>query len=65
MRKVCGMGEMLGQVPDRATLVARACEQTGLSDFGDTWFFANIDALIPALNGEARLSEAGVGSAAD
>jgi LPS sulfotransferase NodH len=57
------MGEKFQQVPDRATLVARACADTGLSDFGDTWFFANIDALIPALNSEARLSEAGVGSA--
>lgn len=57
------MGEMVKQVPDRATLVARACADAGLSDFGDTWFFANIDALIPALNSEARLSEAGVGSA--
>lgn len=57
------MGETFQQVPDRATLVARACADAGLSDFGDTWFFANIDALIPALNSEARLSEAGVGSA--
>lgn len=64
MRKVYELGEVAGQVPNRATLVARACEQTRLSDFGDTWFFANIDALIPALNNEARLSEAGVGSAA-
>jgi LPS sulfotransferase NodH len=53
----------IGQVPDRDALVARARDQAGLSDFGDTWFFANIDALIPALNGEARLSEAGVASA--
>uniref|UniRef100_UPI004035B306 sulfotransferase family protein n=1 Tax=Sphingopyxis sp. TaxID=1908224 RepID=UPI004035B306 len=50
-------------MPNRDVLVARACEQAGLSDFGDTWFFANIDALIPALNTEARLSEAGVASA--
>lgn len=57
------MKEAIGQVPNRDVLVARACEQTGLSDFGDTWFFANIDALIPALNAEARLSEAGVASA--
>lgn len=57
------MGDMTRQVSDRATLVARACADTGLSDFGDTWFFANIDALIPVLNDEARLSEAGVGSA--
>lgn len=57
------MGETVEQVPARAELVARACAQTGLSDFGDTWFFANIDALIPSLNDEARLSEAGVASA--
>ncbi|WP_235534186.1 sulfotransferase family protein [Sphingopyxis sp. Root154] len=57
------MKEAISQVPNRDVLVARACEQTGLSDFGNTWFFANIDALIPALNTEARLSEAGVTSA--
>lgn len=57
------MKEVIGHVPNRDELVARACEQAGLSDFGDTWFFANIDALIPALNTEARLSEAGVVSA--
>ncbi|RJF93137.1 sulfotransferase family protein [Sphingomonas cavernae] len=53
----------VGRVPDRDVLVERARAETGLSDFGDTWFFANIDALIPALNTEARLSEAGVHSA--
>lgn len=53
----------VGRVPDRDVLVERARTETGLSDFGDTWFFANIDALIPALNTEARLSEAGVHSA--
>lgn len=57
------MKEAIGHVPNRDVLVARACEQTELSDFGNTWFFANIDALIPALNTEARLSEAGVASA--
>lgn len=57
------MKEAIGHVPNRDVLAARACEQTGLSDFGNTWFFANIDALIPALNTEARLSEAGVASA--
>ncbi len=41
-------------------LKAQATTQTGLSDFGETWFFDNIKALIPALNNEARLSEAGV-----
>ncbi|MGV3480865.1 MAG: sulfotransferase family protein [Sphingobium sp.] len=51
------------RVPDREMLVERARAQTGLSDLGDTWFFANIDALIPALNSEARLSAAGVQSA--
>jgi len=46
-------------VPDREMLVAQAMEQTGLSDFGDTWFFANIDALIPSLNTQAKLSPEG------
>lgn len=57
------MEKAIAGVPGRDVLVAQACAQTGLSDFGDTWFFANIDALIPALNGEAQLSEAGVASA--
>lgn len=52
------------RVPDREELVRRAIEQTGLSDFGDTWFFANIDALIPIFNSESRLSPAGVQGAA-
>jgi len=47
-------------VPDRETLVAQAIEQTGLSDFGDTWFFANINALIPSLNKQAKLSSEGM-----
>ena len=46
-------------VPGRESLVAQAVEQTGLSDFGDTWFFANIDALIPSLNKQAKLSHEG------
>ena len=46
-------------VPDRESLVAQALEQTGLTDFGDTWFFANIDALIPSLNKQAKLSPEG------
>lgn len=50
---------MTAQVPDRDTMVAEAKAKAGLDDFGDTWFFANIDALIPCLNGEAKLSEAG------
>ncbi|MBS0503341.1 MAG: sulfotransferase [Proteobacteria bacterium] len=48
------------RVPDREALVAEARAQAGLDDFGDTWFFANIDALIPSLNEEAQLSAAGV-----
>jgi len=46
-------------VPSREDLVSEASDQTELSDFGDTWFFANLDALIPALNEEARLSPEG------
>ena len=47
-------------IPDRNTLVVQAKVQTGLSDFGDTWFFANIDALIPSLNRQAKLSPEGM-----
>ena len=47
-------------IPDRDSLIAMAREQTGLSDFGETWFFPNIDALIPSLNAQAKLSPAGV-----
>lgn len=47
-------------VPNRETLIAQATEQTGLSDFGDTWFFGHIDKLIPSLNSQAHLSPAGV-----
>ncbi|MDB2438847.1 sulfotransferase [Hellea sp.] len=47
-------------VPDRESLVAQAIEQTGLSDFSDSWFFANIDALIPSLNAQAKLSPEGI-----
>jgi len=46
-------------VPDRESLISQAMEQTGLSDFGDEWFFANIDALIPSLNSQAKLSPEG------
>jgi len=47
-------------IPSRDSLTAQAIEQTGLSDFGNTWLFANIDALIPSLNAQAQLSEAGL-----
>jgi LPS sulfotransferase NodH len=63
MQRGWAVKKAIGQVPNRDVLVARAREQAGLSDFGNEWFFVNIDALIPALNTEARLSEAGVASA--
>jgi len=47
-------------VPDRESLIAQAAGQIGLSDFGDDWFFANIDALIPSLNKQAKLSAEGI-----
>lgn len=47
-------------IPSRQTLVEQAVSQTGLSDFGSTWFFANIDALIPSLNAQAKLSPEGI-----
>jgi len=46
-------------LPSRDVLVDEATAQAGLSDFGDPWFFGHIDVLIPSLNEEARLSEAG------
>ena len=50
-------------VPDRAVLMDQARQATGLDDFGDPWIFENLDRLIPCLNGEAQLTEAGVGGA--
>jgi len=47
-------------VPDKESLIAQAIEQTSLTDFGDEWFFANIDALIPSLNKQAKLSPEGI-----
>lgn len=43
------------------TLVAAACDQTGLSDFGDPSFREGLDVLVNALNTEAKLTEAGSG----
>lgn len=45
--------------PNRNELIDEAKAQTGLSDFGDIWFFGYIDVLIPSLNEEARLGAAG------
>jgi hypothetical protein len=50
-------------VASREVLARRAQEQTGLEDFGSGWIFENLDALIPALNSEARLDAAGVAGA--
>jgi len=47
-------------VRSRDALLAQAVDQTNLTDFGDEWFFANIEALIPSLNKQARLSVEGV-----
>lgn len=47
-------------VPNRHVLMAQASQETGLSDYGDTWFFANIDALIPSLNQQAKLNPEGL-----
>jgi len=44
----------------RDALIAEARSRTGLKDFGDEWFFVNLDALLPSLRDEARLSPAGV-----
>ncbi len=46
---------------DRETLLAAARERTGLSDFGDTWFFEPMDKYIAAANAEGKLTQAGFG----
>ena len=51
------------RVPDSDVLAAEARKITGLDDFGDPWIFENLNALIPILNSEARLTEVGVGGA--
>lgn len=44
---------------DRETLLAAARARTGLSDFGDTWFFEPMDRYIAAANAEGKLTPAG------
>ena len=56
--------EKYGRVPDCAALLAQAEQQTGLNDLGDRWLLKNLEKLIPSLNAEARLSEAGAVGAA-
>jgi hypothetical protein len=47
-------------VLERETLLRRACEHTGLDDFGeDRWFEQPLDALLEALRSEAQLNMAG------
>lgn len=41
-------------IPEMTILLDEAKQQTGLGDFGDEWFFENLQALIPALNSQAR-----------
>lgn len=55
---------MSNSIADRDTFVALARAEAGLEDFGDTWFFANLDALIASINAQALLSEAGAQVAA-
>lgn len=40
-------------------LIAQAKAETGLTDFGDPWFLAPLNALVRSLNEEADLSEMG------
>jgi len=51
---------MANRVPDSSVIAANAVAETGLTDFGGRWFFANLDQLIASLNTEAQLSETGV-----
>ena len=46
-------------VPKKEYLIKKAEEATGLSDFGDEWFFPNIDEFIESLNSQAKLSSEG------
>lgn len=44
---------------DRDTILAKAQQKTGLSDFGPDSFREGLDALLHSLNGEARLNTIG------
>lgn len=46
-------------ISTKDTLISQAVSNTGLTDFGEDWFFDHIDVLIPALNDQAQLSETG------
>ena len=45
---------------DKAELMDAARQETGLSDFGDPWFEEPFDRLLDAIEGEARLNDAGM-----
>ena len=47
---------------DAASLLADACTQTGLSDFGDAAFREPLARLTESINDEARLTVAGLAS---
>jgi hypothetical protein len=51
------------KVPGRQELVDMAIKEAGYNDFGDPWFFKNLDVLVPILNDEAQLSDSGVDTA--
>jgi hypothetical protein len=44
---------------DRESLLAAARDRTGLTDFGDTWFFEPMDRYIAAANAEGKLTSDG------
>jgi len=50
-------------VLERETLLRRACEFTGLDDFGDRWLEIPLEVLLEARSSEARLNPAGEWSA--
>jgi len=44
---------------NRPALLEEACKRNELTDFGDTWFFEPMEALLSSVREEARLSEQG------
>ncbi len=50
---------------DRDMLLDAARQRTGLSDFGDTWFFEPMDRYIESAHAEARLTPAGFAAQTD
>ncbi len=57
----CGLADQ--PVLEKETLCRRACEFTGLDDFGDRWFERPLEVLLDAIRSEARLNPAGEWSA--